>query len=34
MKNDDIKNSLDSKNNHPSLLEPDQQNIKEKTDEK
>ena len=33
MKNDDIKDSLDSKNNHKSLSELDQQNIKENTDE-
>ena len=34
MKNDDIKDSLDSKHDHPSLSELDQNNIKENTDEK
>ena len=33
MKNDDIKDSLDSKYNRQYLSELDQQNIKEKTDE-
>ena len=34
MKYDDIKESLNSRNNHPSLSKLDQQNIKEYNDEK